>query len=237
MQLSVAVANAIAKVDELVALVKGQYTKWDNQVKAKTAELENWKTNFLGTTEANKLRSHARLHPSCTLESMLIPFSQQYSVGGWLTIEKVQTVSGGIAWEDRTVEEKELLAYMGRSGVMHFSPAFDIVKLTWTSRSGHNLPHVHANLLRNDSYITSAAYVKHLTGEVPYGHYCSGLKANSGWQLCGTHYRGGPHGYAHPHPYTSGEEGGGSVLIALPATVDRFVDLKDPKNWGGILGV
>lgn len=46
MPLSVAVTNAIAKVDELVTLVKGQFTKWDNQVKGKVAELENWRNNY-----------------------------------------------------------------------------------------------------------------------------------------------------------------------------------------------
>lgn len=46
MQLSVAVANAIAKVDELIALVKGKFTTWDNQVQSKINSLNKLEADF-----------------------------------------------------------------------------------------------------------------------------------------------------------------------------------------------
>jgi hypothetical protein len=46
MSLATTVATAIEKVNELMDLVKGQYNKWDGQVKAKISELEDWKSNF-----------------------------------------------------------------------------------------------------------------------------------------------------------------------------------------------
>jgi len=47
MSLATTVADAIKKVNDLMDLVKGQYNKWDGQVKAKIAELESWKTHYL----------------------------------------------------------------------------------------------------------------------------------------------------------------------------------------------
>jgi len=53
MSLATTVALAITKIDELVGLVKGQYTKWDGQVKAQIEKLDNWyigtRKSFLGT--------------------------------------------------------------------------------------------------------------------------------------------------------------------------------------------
>lgn len=42
MSLATTVATAIEKVNDLMDLVKGQYNKWDGEVKAKIAELESW---------------------------------------------------------------------------------------------------------------------------------------------------------------------------------------------------
>jgi len=47
MSLATTVADAIKKVNDLMDLVKGQYNKWDGQVKAKIAELESWKINVI----------------------------------------------------------------------------------------------------------------------------------------------------------------------------------------------
>jgi hypothetical protein len=225
------------EVREIVSIVKNQANVWKNAVDAQVQRLEDWKVGFISSEGASKnVRSHARLHPACSSASMVIPFSNSYSIGGWTTIEKIQTVNTDVLWADRTAEEKELLTLMGKSGVQHFSPNFDIVKVSWTAREGHNLPWVSANNLRKDSYVTNGAFVKHLSGAVPYGWYCGGLTNNGKWQLCGTHSRGSSLTYINTHPYSHSDDGAGSVLIALPCVVDRYVDLKDPTQWAGILG-
>lgn len=50
MNLATTVATAIEKINDLMDLVKGQYSKWDGQVKAKIAELESWKVGFVSNT-------------------------------------------------------------------------------------------------------------------------------------------------------------------------------------------
>lgn len=47
MSLSTAVANAVARVNSLYDLVKGQYDKWTILVNEKILDLENWKINFI----------------------------------------------------------------------------------------------------------------------------------------------------------------------------------------------
>jgi len=81
MSLATQIADAIGKVNGLVDLVKGQYNKWDGQVKAKIAELENWKNSLLSQNGGVNLYKNSRFltlnadgnHPEC--------FSHFYSHG------------------------------------------------------------------------------------------------------------------------------------------------------------
>lgn len=60
MSLATTVADAIKKVNELMDLVKGQYNKWDGQVKAKIAELESWKNSLLSHNGGVNLYKNSR---------------------------------------------------------------------------------------------------------------------------------------------------------------------------------
>jgi len=60
MSLATTVADAIKKVNDLMDLVKGQYNKWDGQVKAKIAELESWKNSLLSQNGGVNLYKNSR---------------------------------------------------------------------------------------------------------------------------------------------------------------------------------
>ncbi len=46
MSLATEITKLTEKVNDFMDLVKGQYNKWDGEVKAKIAELESWKINI-----------------------------------------------------------------------------------------------------------------------------------------------------------------------------------------------
>ena len=180
-----------------------------------------------------KIVSHARLMPPLSMKSMLDPFSVDYTIGSWITLETVQEVRSNVLWEQRTELERELLTLMGRKGVRYFQNQFKIVKVSWKNRKSWSLPFARIYNLRRDSSITIASYMKHIEGDVPYHYYADGLTNSGDWELTGHNYVASPAlNYRHTHPYTKTS---GSVYIALPATVDRYVDLTDPRNWAGII--
>jgi len=51
MSLATEVANLTNKVNDFMDLVKGQYNKWDGEVKAKVEELESWRASYFGQNE------------------------------------------------------------------------------------------------------------------------------------------------------------------------------------------
>ena len=224
-------------LNEIPEKTTSQIKVWDGAVNRQIRKLDNWHLNFMKSKDALSLQSMPRLHPRLTMNSQNHPFSESYTIRReWLTVEKVQDVRTGVEWKDRTSLEKELLTLMGKSGVKHLSPAFSIVKVKWTKRKGYSLPYARLDALGKTASVTVASFIKPIEGELPYGHYASGLKSDKKWQLCGRHISGSSNSYIHTHPYTRGAENGGSLYLALPATVDRYVDLRDPTNWGSFIG-
>lgn len=50
MSLATEITKLTEKVNDFMDLVKGQYNKWDGEVKAKIAELESWRLGFIFNT-------------------------------------------------------------------------------------------------------------------------------------------------------------------------------------------
>lgn len=176
------------------------------------------------------------------VQSQVTPFS------GWYA-GPISTVTQGIAsyvnGYDTSAQQGDLLnALLDYAGISrnHFfsgSGAITIAQLDWSEtggRSGHALPYRYNQCPSGgDGKMTVACFVKinpdvPLTGAKPYGWYLTGIDWNNpDWQLVGGHYSGGSD-YNHTHPYIGGN-GAGSLFVALPAVVDGYVDLSNPRNW------
>lgn len=164
--------------------------------------------------------------------SQITPFA------GWTkplgTYTEEFRINSGTAWSSRSAQEQELLTAMGRSGITHLVPS-PIIVYRWSAPAGRspgNYFGAYYNLKYRDNHITTcAAFTKLLSGTTSTGHWL-GSGAKSEWSLTGQYYRGGGGGYVNSHPYApSNGDSAAEYLIALPAHVDGFVDLSEPKNW------
>ena len=154
------------------------------------------------------------------------------------TVEEIGTISNGISWADRSDFDKEWLTAMGLAGNMYFAPdSFKVYRLTAPKdRSGHSFPYLQVPV-DNNNYITYAAFVKYIQGEVPYGWWCQGLQATNKIQLCGGHITGAGGHYTHSHPYKVAGTVDTIIEVALAGTVDAYIPLDNVNNWWSVAGL
>ena len=160
------------------------------------------------------------------------PFISGWSMAYVTSNVQVQSVVSGTYWDSRTATEQELLTLMGRSGVRHFIGNFYIHEVTAVkSAGGHAFPYQKIMSAGPTGATTHGAFVKHISGPVPYGWWCNGLVANGGWQFCRTITKGNANmSYNHTHPYLPSNDGTPSVIqVALPGSVDRYIN--EPTEW------
>ena len=160
------------------------------------------------------------------------PFTSGWSNAYMTSNTHEQWVSTGTVWASRTTLEKELLTLMGRGGVQHFIGGFYINRVTAAkSAGGYTFPYQQVKSGGPRSTTTHAAFVKHISGPVPYGWWCRGLVADGNWHFCDSHSIGSANAhYNHTHPYLPANDGTPSViLVALPGTVNRYIN--DATEW------
>jgi hypothetical protein len=163
------------------------------------------------------------------------PFTSGWSMGYTTSNTHVESVSSGTVWASRSASSQELLTLMGHTGVQHFSGNFNIYQITALrplNTSGYTFPYQTVKHAGTKGTTTHGAFVKHISGRVPYGWWCGGLVAGGGWQFCKTTQTGTSNmGYANTHPYTATNTDNVPtvLLVALPGSVDRYID--SPTEW------
>lgn len=164
--------------------------------------------------------------------SAVEPFSSGWNTQGVTISGNLYNSQSGTAMSSKQQEVQDLLNYMGR-GTTYYSQNFHIRRLTYSSgREGQYMGPWHTMHNFYNGGCTSAAFVRLESGSAPTGHWMSGFdSSNSGWQLVGTYYSGGTTGYTHNHPHGASGNSSCSLLVALPATVQGYVDLSNPRNW------
>jgi len=158
------------------------------------------------------------------------PFTYAWS-GAYSTSNVTEeTVTTGTVWSSRSASSQELLTLMGRANVQHFVRSFEIRRVTAAKAAGgYTFPYQQVPYGRSWTN-THAAFVKWVSGPLPYGWWCNGLVADGNWHWCAQHTSGTNHHYSHTHPYLHANDGTPSViLVALPGSVDKRVD--EPTEW------
>lgn len=72
MSLATEVANLGKKLSEQIGVVKGQFSKWDGQVKAQIKKLEDWKNNLRGRDLAIDYIFTKKLEPNIKLDGHVL---------------------------------------------------------------------------------------------------------------------------------------------------------------------
>ena len=162
------------------------------------------------------------------------PFTSGWSTAYMTSNVQNESISSGTVWASRSAQAQEILTLMGRSGVKHFIGNFNVRQITAlrpTGTGGHTFPYQQIRSAGPKGSTTHAAFVKHISGPLPYGWWCQGLTVGGGWQWCVTHTVGSANAsYNHTHPYTATSTGVATVLlVALPGSVDRYID--SPTEW------
>lgn len=160
------------------------------------------------------------------------PFSNGWSSAGVTLGSNEGHLESGTAYSSKSAETQALLAAMGRE-TTHYQQTVYYKRVTYAAgREGSYMGPYHVIKTNYVAGCTSAAFVKLISGNMPYGHWLSGYDTNAGgWQLVGTYYSGGTTGYTHNHPHGNGSNSACEILICLPGTVHGYVDLSNPRNW------
>lgn len=145
------------------------------------------------------------------------------NTGQGMSVQYQFTVNTNVAFSARTAEEQALLTAMGRAGVQYIKSPFRVYRLSWTQAGVWTM---FQHIPQLPTY-TTAAFTKLESGAIS-GQWADGTKAT--WSLTGVHETPAANGYQHIHPITGSVTG--SLLVAMPASVAGFVDLRRPINWG-----
>ncbi|MCF6808529.1 phage tail protein [Thiotrichales bacterium 19S9-12] len=143
--------------------------------------------------------------------------------------EVYRKFKSGISWENRDEEEKEILTAMGKSGVKHSLPEFNIIRVRWTKKDASSLGRLFFQFVNYHGWITSACYAKLVSGSIGYGFALEGVTDQ--WGLCGNYIRLTGTSYIHTHPYAESDTG--EVLFCLLGTMAGYFPLNREKPmWG-----
>ena len=158
------------------------------------------------------------------------PFTSGFSSAFMTSNVTEEWVTNGVDWSARSVLTQELLTLMGRTNAKYMTDSFEIRRVTATRASGgYSFPYQSVTFGRGFT-TTSAAFVKWVSGPLPYGHWCTGLVADGNWHWCAAYKTGTNHHYTNTHPYLPANDGTPSVLlVALPGSVDKRVG--EPTEW------
>ena len=186
-------------------------------------------------------QSHIRV----TKNQALLPneggsFPLGWSSGYIKRATKLETVKSGVMPDQRSELAQEFLNAIN-SNRQYFAGSFDIWEIEinpYRIKDGQKADSFFMyQFLRRSQTLTIAAVVKHISGAVPTGFYCSGLEANQPAKLCGTSIgvSTNRNHYTHIHPMVKGTDKAENettvIQIALPAAVTGFVDLTHGA-WG-----
>ena len=154
-------------------------------------------------------------------------FPADWSQGYVKRANKIETVKTGDLPETRSALAQEFLAAID-SNRQHFAGSFDIWELeVYPNKLDARIAESSLFMYQYaplSQAVTVAAIVKHVSGVVPDGSYCTGLEANQPAKLCGTVIPADKRNhYLFCHPFILGgnlpAEQTTVIQIALPALV------------------
>ncbi|TNF65683.1 MAG: hypothetical protein EP298_11110 [Gammaproteobacteria bacterium] len=206
------------------------------RIEDKLNELELYKSQLLASYNAELARyqedgwpPHFRLSRNqigTVTEGILDYFSIVADCD--ITFEVIRTIRTGIVWEDRDAEEQAILSAMGKEGITHTLPEFNIIKMTWTKKLPKENSRLFLQSVNYHTYVTHGSYAKLVQGNLR-GSYFEGI--TNEWGLCGGTNLLTNASYATPHPYAETETG--EVHFCLLGTLaGRFPIIRSKPRWG-----
>lgn len=214
-------------------------SEFNNQKTSALNDLANRADAVIANVEAHLSASidrqtHIRLTKNQALHSNPEGnFPLNWANGTVIRAELVETVATGVEPEQRSALAQEFLSAIN-SNQKYFNRAFNIWEIEVAPATGDktttHLP--WQNIAISQTY-TVAAIVKHISGSVPWGNYCTGLEAGEPAKLCGQvrSVSSNRNSYVNTHPYVGRASENTVVQIALPAAVTGQVDLSKAA-WG-----
>lgn len=218
MALEQQIADLATASNALTTEVVGKMGAIDAKVAAKELEVDN----YLAT--ARDEAPFFRMSRNQVLRGIgAVP--DFWSAPAGVVLTRVFTVTTGILWANRTLEEQAILTAMGLADAVYINGAFDVWRMSWTS----NAPTAHAlhQYIPTSVALTIGAMVKLESGAIN-GFWAEGAIAGQ-WVNTGIHYPLTNLRYANIHPMRM--SAAGSMLFALPAAVTGHVPLGQNK-WG-----
>ena len=158
---------------------------------------------------------------------------QGWSKNGGFSIEVdiQRTIVSGTDFNDRPIEDQEVLAAMGMHNQKHYFPnIINILRMVWSGAQNGVLQHtIWPATVPVSNWYTAACYSKLISGDIT-GPFVSGISDE--WGLTGQAGRVNPNSYTNPHPYVTTESG--EIHFALPAVAlgRQVIDRNNPRwSW------
>lgn len=204
---------------------------FDQQGKVKIAEVDNSLSQYVDA------QSHVRLTKNQALRANDAgTFPVSWASGYVTRAERIERVSTGIEPSERSPLAQEFLSAINSNG-KYFAGSFDIWELEIEPHRHDGTTYSYAMYqhFRKSCAVTAAAIVKHISGVVPDGFWCHGLRANEPAKVCGRTFHVGTNrnSYSNCHPYVRGvgQDEKTIIQVALPAVVTGEVDISKGA-WG-----
>ncbi|MGI0120284.1 hypothetical protein [Zooshikella sp. RANM57] len=211
-KLTSVVSNKIGEIDSRVDVAVNEFQKMMVQARLENAIFRQSRNQF-GNITGTDLDFYTK--------------NDKYTIN----ISLYREIISGIKWEDRDIEEIDVLTSMGLSGQQHFQPRIRIIKMEWSGYqpNSHSAHSIYPSPICNMSgAVTVASYAKLVAGSIT-GWWLQDV--NEKWGVCGTNILGGPGRYIHAHPYVNTSSG--EVLFIWPAVVSGIVPIRrDNPKWG-----
>lgn len=206
------VANKNKEIDSRVENAEKEFNDFMVQSRSESSIFRQSKNQYCNLTDTN-LDSFSK--------------NNQYPI----EVSLYREITSGVLWEDRDVEEKDIMTAMGMANKVNFQPSIRVMKMIWNGfQTGvHNSYSIYPNPAGNASgWITMGSYAKLISGSIN-NWWLQGV--DDTWGLCGTHVGGSVGKYVHAHPYV--ESASGEVLFIWPAMVSGYVPLdRSVPKWG-----